>query len=67
MYFEQSSWRLEGTLDPDAFRHAWHRLMERHAVLRTTFAWTDLESPLQVVHHHPEALHRHRPFEQSPP
>jgi amino acid adenylation domain-containing protein len=48
-YFGQISCELEGPLDLPAFRRAWQRLVDRHPVLRTAFAWQDLEKPLQVV------------------
>jgi amino acid adenylation domain-containing protein/non-ribosomal peptide synthase protein (TIGR01720 family) len=49
VYFEQVSVRLSGELDVAAFREAWRRVVERHAVLRTAFAWEDLEEPLSIV------------------
>lgn len=33
-----------------AFRQAWHRVMVRHPILRTSFHWEGLSKPLQVVH-----------------
>ena len=46
-----SNWaaRLEGELDVAAFRDAWRRIVERHAVLRTGFVWQELQRPQQVV------------------
>src|SRR5262249_32045615 len=38
-----------GPLDTDAFRRAWHEVLARHPVLRTAFAWQELDRPLQVV------------------
>ncbi|MCP3957288.1 MAG: amino acid adenylation domain-containing protein [bacterium] len=49
VYFEQSSWSIEGDLDADAFRRAWRLLSRRHAILRTAFTWQDPERPLQIV------------------
>ncbi|HEX9731462.1 MAG TPA: amino acid adenylation domain-containing protein [Thermoanaerobaculia bacterium] len=49
VYFEQNAWSLAGPLDVGAFRRAWERLVERHAVLRTAFVWEGLPRPLQVV------------------
>jgi amino acid adenylation domain-containing protein len=36
-------------LNVAAFERAWQRVVERHAILRTAFAWEKLEKPLQVV------------------
>src|SRR5262245_65822505 len=33
-----------------AFRQAWERAVERHAILRTGFRWDGLEEPRQEVH-----------------
>ncbi|HEV7587815.1 MAG TPA: amino acid adenylation domain-containing protein, partial [Longimicrobium sp.] len=49
-YQIQLALRLEGELDGDRFRRAWLRLVDRHAPLRTDFAWRDLARPLQRVH-----------------
>jgi amino acid adenylation domain-containing protein len=45
----QMSCLLAGDLDAAAFRRALARVIERHAVLRTSFLWEDVEQPLQVV------------------
>jgi amino acid adenylation domain-containing protein/non-ribosomal peptide synthase protein (TIGR01720 family) len=44
-------WRctLHGALDTAAFARAWQRAVERHAILRTAFAWQDLDQPFQIV------------------
>jgi len=44
---------LQSELDLGAFRRAWRRLAERHAVLRTSFFGFELERSLQVVHARP--------------
>jgi len=49
-YFNQLTCVLQGALDVGAFQDAWARVVERHAALRTSFHWKDLERPLQVVH-----------------
>ena len=49
VYFEQSSWALDGELDVSAFHEAWRRVTERHPILRTSFAWRGLKRPLQIV------------------
>jgi amino acid adenylation domain-containing protein/non-ribosomal peptide synthase protein (TIGR01720 family) len=48
-YFEQLNCLLAGGLDVAAFKRAWQRVIERHAVLRTAFIWEGLDEPLQVV------------------
>ncbi len=53
-YVVQLHCTLRGDLDSAAFKHAWQRVLERHAVLRTSFHWEDLDKPLQVVHTHAE-------------
>jgi amino acid adenylation domain-containing protein len=45
----QMSCLLKGDLSKTAFRRALARVIERHAVLRTSFLWEDMEQPLQVV------------------
>src|SRR5205085_305545 len=50
VYIGQLSLMLEGELDISAFRQAWQEAVNRHAVLRSTFAWENLPEPLQVVH-----------------
>ncbi len=49
LYFEQISGEIVGALHLDAFEAAWQHVTDRHDVLRTAFAWVDLEEPLQVV------------------
>ncbi|HEX4914744.1 MAG TPA: condensation domain-containing protein, partial [Vicinamibacterales bacterium] len=50
MYFEQFAWTVRGRLDIDALRGAWQQMIERHAMLRTSYSWEDLDKPLQIVH-----------------
>ncbi len=52
LYVTQMSCVLDGDLDVAAFEQAWQTVIDRHAVLRSSFAGTDLERPLQVVHRH---------------
>src|SRR2546430_9824864 len=49
-YFEQSLFTVKGKLDVSSFETAWQRVMDRHSILRTSFLWEDLASPVQVVH-----------------
>ena len=50
MYVTQMGSELHGELDLPAFERAWHRVLDRHSILRTGFQWADLDRPLQVVH-----------------
>lgn len=50
MYHEQVSVSLHGQLDASAFSRAWEQVVQRHAALRTSFFWEDLDEPVQVVH-----------------
>ncbi|HEY0727121.1 MAG TPA: amino acid adenylation domain-containing protein, partial [Pyrinomonadaceae bacterium] len=50
IYIGQLSFALEGDLDVDAFAAVWQRAVARHAILRTSFAWENLNEPLQTVH-----------------
>ncbi|HEU4871498.1 MAG TPA: amino acid adenylation domain-containing protein, partial [Pyrinomonadaceae bacterium] len=49
VYFQQVNCVLRGNLDLQAFREAWQQSINRHAILRTSFFWEDLEEPVQVV------------------
>ncbi|WP_394836402.1 amino acid adenylation domain-containing protein [Pendulispora rubella] len=48
-YFTQTGFVLEGKLDPEAFARAWQTVVDRHAILRTCFAWEGIAKPVQVV------------------
>ncbi|CAE6741586.1 non-ribosomal peptide synthetase [Nitrospira defluvii] len=50
IYLMQQFYAWEGRLDRDAFGRAWQCVIDRHPMLRTSFMWKDLPSPLQVVH-----------------
>ncbi|HEX8559858.1 MAG TPA: amino acid adenylation domain-containing protein [Pyrinomonadaceae bacterium] len=49
MYTGLLSFALRGGLDAEAFARAWRRAVERHAVLRSSFVWENLDEPLQAV------------------
>jgi amino acid adenylation domain-containing protein len=48
-YVEQLTCRLQGTLDEAALEQAWYTVIAQHPVLRTSFVWQGLETPLQIV------------------
>ena len=48
-YFEQVALKLDGDLDVAKFRKAWQLAVDRHAILRTHFAWDGLEEAVQIV------------------
>ena len=50
MYFEQFSFTFSGDIDITSLEQAWQTVVDRHAVLRTSFHWMELEKPVQVVH-----------------
>ena len=43
MYFEQSTFKLEGDLDRQAFERAVAKVIERNPILRTSFVYKKLE------------------------
>nr|WP_281404395.1 non-ribosomal peptide synthase/polyketide synthase [Pyxidicoccus fallax] len=49
-YFEQISWTVTSALDLPAFLRAWKACLQRHTILRSSFHWEGLDTPLQVVH-----------------
>ncbi|MEU1284234.1 condensation domain-containing protein [Kitasatospora sp. NPDC005856] len=50
MYVQQLAHSYLGTLDVAALRAAWQTVVDRHSVLRSSFAWERLDKPLQLVH-----------------
>jgi amino acid adenylation domain-containing protein len=49
-YIQQLVCTLREELNVSLFRNAWRRLLERHAVLRTSFSVEDENQPVQLVH-----------------
>ncbi|WP_415835688.1 amino acid adenylation domain-containing protein, partial [Corallococcus soli] len=49
-YFLQLSWTITSALDVPAFLRAWVACLQRHTILRSSFHWEGLPTPLQVVH-----------------
>lgn len=50
VYFEQTTFMIQGQFNVSAFEKAWQRVSDRHTILRTSFAWQGLDRMLQVVH-----------------
>src|SRR6185503_9411260 len=50
VYVEQRSYLLRGGLNVAALERAWQKVIDRHPVLRTSFAWEGLPEPFQIVH-----------------
>ncbi|BAY99589.1 amino acid adenylation domain-containing protein [Tolypothrix tenuis PCC 7101] len=50
VYCDRYNITLKGNLNILAFEQAWQQLAKRHAVLRSSFHWEDIEEPMQVVH-----------------
>src|ERR1043165_8197456 len=47
---EQIFCTLHEAVDAGAFERAWRRVIERHAILRTSFHWRGHSEPQQTVH-----------------
>ena len=50
VYFEQTTFTIQGQFDVSAFEKAWHQVIDRHTILHTSFVWQGLDRMLQVVH-----------------
>ena len=50
LYVDQFVFDLPGKLDVDALKNAWQQVIDRHAILRTSFHWENLSKPIQVVY-----------------
>ncbi len=49
VYYEILSFTIRGDLNSEALHRAWQKVVDRHGALRTSFIWSSLEKPLQVV------------------
>ncbi|WP_267938918.1 non-ribosomal peptide synthetase [Saccharothrix sp. S26] len=54
VYFQQTTFVVDGVTDPAAFAAAWQRVVDRTPVLRSSVLWEGVRQPLQVVHEHAE-------------
>lgn len=50
LYLGQFSCALHGDLDAEALGTAWQQTLDQHEVLRASFAWENLDEPLQLIH-----------------
>ncbi|MGH9932081.1 MAG: amino acid adenylation domain-containing protein, partial [Pyrinomonadaceae bacterium] len=50
LYLEQIILRIDGELVVQLFENAWQRVVDHHAILRTSFRCEGTDSPLQTVH-----------------
>ncbi|NUT51344.1 MAG: amino acid adenylation domain-containing protein, partial [Saccharothrix sp.] len=50
VYFQQTTFVVDGVTDPAAFAAAWQRVVDRTPVLRSSVLWEGVREPLQVVH-----------------
>ena len=49
VYIQQISCTLQGPLDVEQFKRAWHKVVDHHPALRSIFLWEGVDEPLQVV------------------
>ncbi|WP_461118798.1 amino acid adenylation domain-containing protein [Saccharothrix stipae] len=52
VYFQQTTFVVDGVTDPAEFAAAWQRVVDRTPVLRSSVLWEGVRQPLQVVHEH---------------
>ena len=49
LYIDQLSCLLVGHVNVEALERAWQKVFDRHPILRTSFAWEELDEPVQIV------------------
>ena len=67
LYVEQIVFDLTGPFSMPAMAWAWREVVARHAALRTSFHWRDVERPVQVVHRTVTLPVVHNDLRQLPP
>ncbi len=50
VYFEQSVFTIQGRLDVASFERSWQTVINRHSILRSSFLWRNLDTPVQAVY-----------------
>jgi Condensation domain len=50
LYFFNIPIGIRGSLNIEAFKEAWQKVVDRHTILRTAFYWEDTDNPLQIVY-----------------
>ncbi|MFF3306090.1 non-ribosomal peptide synthase/polyketide synthase [Streptomyces sp. NPDC002952] len=65
-YFQQLTFVLDGTPDPDALAAAWQRVGDRTPVLRAHVVWQDMPEPLLVVRRHATVPVTHEDWREVP-
>ncbi|MCP4657989.1 MAG: non-ribosomal peptide synthetase, partial [bacterium] len=58
---------LEGGIEVSLFQRAWQHVIDRHAALRTSFHWEELEKPVQVVYRQIPLTLDHRSWRRLSP
>ncbi|MGB9119425.1 MAG: amino acid adenylation domain-containing protein [Candidatus Angelobacter sp.] len=48
-YVVHLKFTIDGDFNTVAFKRAWHKILERHPVLRSSFVWEKVRKPLQIV------------------
>jgi amino acid adenylation domain-containing protein len=67
MYLIQLEYDLQGSFAADSFEKAWQTIVDRHAILRTSVHWEQLEKPLQVVHREARLTFEHHDWSELSP
>jgi amino acid adenylation domain-containing protein len=67
LYVEQIVLEMRGAVSMRALSEAWRALVERHAALRTSFHWRDMERPVQAVHQAVTVPVSHKDLGRLPP
>src|SRR6202158_396378 len=64
---EQTTCLLAGELDRELLARAWQGVVDRHAALRSAFAWAEWDQPIQLVRHRVHAAIEHQDWRPAAP